>query len=275
LDVDVRAVPGPEMATAAREARGDGAGVVIAGGGDGTVSTVAAALAGSGAALGVLPMGTLNHFARDLRLPTRLELAAHAIAQGIASPRPVDLGEVNGRTFINNASIGLYPHIVSKRERQQERLGRNKWVAMLVAIASVFRRYPVLKVVLDTGDLAMARTTPFLFVGNNRYEMSLLAENGRASLDRGDLSLYFTRRTGRLGLLRMALRGLLGRLDQAQDFEAMALPAVTVDTPKKTLRIALDGEVTRMTPPLHFRTLPGALRVIAPATPERSEGPDL
>jgi len=277
VDADVRGVRGADMEAAARRALADGAGVVIAGGGDGTVSAVAAAVAGSGAALGVLPMGTLNHFARDLRLPKSLELAARAIAQGMTSPRAVDLGEVNGRTFINNASIGLYPHIVSKRERQQERLGRNKWVAMLVAIASVFRRYPVLKVVLDTGDVALARTTPFLFVGNNRYEMSLLAENGRASLDRGELSLYFTRRTGRLGLLRMALRGLLGRLDQAQDFEALALAAVTVDTPKKTLRIALDGEVTRMAPPLHFRTLPGALRVIAPPTPgpERGEGPDV
>src|SRR6185295_5851198 len=111
-----------------------------------------------------------------------------------------------------------------------------------------------------------------LFVGNNRYEMSLLAENGRASLDRGELSLYFTRRTGRLGLLGMALRGLFGRLDQARDFEAMTLPAVTVDTPKKTLRVALDGEVTRLTPPLHFRVLPGALRVVAPPAPPAEGG---
>jgi diacylglycerol kinase family enzyme len=264
LDADVRGVPGPETESAARRALDDGATVVIAGGGDGTVSSVAGVLAGTGAALAVLPMGTLNHFARDLHMPAQLDLAARVIAQGAASPRPVDLGEVNGRTFVNNASIGLYPHIVSKRQRQQERLGRNKWVAMAIAIASVFRRFPLLKVVLDTGDVALARTTPFLFVGNNRYDMSLLAENGRASLDRGELSLYFTRRTGRLGLLRMALRGLFGRLDQARDFEAMTLPSVTVDTPKKTLRIALDGEVTRLAPPLHFRVLPGALRVIAP-----------
>jgi diacylglycerol kinase family enzyme len=265
---DVRGVEGKDVETAAREALADGTELIIVGGGDGTVSSVASLVAGTRTALAVLPMGTLNHFARDLRLPARLQDVARLIASGVADPgayaRPVDVAEVNGRRFVNNASIGLYPHIVSKRQRQQERLGRNKWVAMMVAIASVFRRYPLLEVVLDTGDRAISRTTPFVFVGNNRYDMNLLAESGRASLDRGELSLYFTRRTGRLGLLRIALRGLFGRLDQAKDFEAMTLPGLTIDTRKKTLRVALDGEVTRLTPPLNFRVLPGALRVIAP-----------
>ena len=264
VEADVRPTAGADMESAARHALDDGADLVIAGGGDGTISTVAGVVAGSGATLGVLPMGTLNHFARDLHLPPKLEQAARLIARGVAVARPVDVGEVNGRRFINNASIGLYPHIVSKRERQQERLGRGKWAALVVAGVSIFRRYPMLKVVLDTGERAMIRTTPFVFVGNNTYEMNLLAPAGRASVDRGELSLYFTRRTGRFGLLLIALRGLFGRLDQARDFEALTLPAVQIDTPKKTLRIALDGEVTRMTPPLEFRVLPGALRVIAP-----------
>ena len=266
----VRAVDGAATETATREALRQGARVVIIGGGDGTVSAAASVLAGTDATLAILPMGTLNHFARDLRLPPRLEHAARLIAQSLRhaplSAENVDIGEVNGRRFINNASIGLYPHIVSKRQRQQDRLGRSKWVAALVALLWVFRRYPVLKVVLDTGQREIARTTPFVFVGNNRYAMNLLAASGREALDRGELCAYFTRRTGRFGLLRIALRGLFGRLDQARDFEALTLPQLTVDTPKKTLRIALDGEVTRMAPPLHFRVLPRALRVIAPGT---------
>jgi diacylglycerol kinase family enzyme len=264
---DVRGVEGKNVEAATREALADGARLVIVGGGDGTVSSAASVVAGSGAVLGVLPMGTLNHFARDLRLPPALHDVARLVAGTVrtGAAAAVDVGEVNGRRFVNNASIGLYPHIVSKRERQQERLGRNKWVAAAVAVASVFRRYPLLRLVLDTGDAALPRTTPFLFVGNNRYAMNLLAESGREALDRGELGVYFTRRTGRFGLLLLALRGLFGRLDQSRDFEALALPQLTVDTPKKTLRIALDGEVTRLTPPLKFRVLPGALRVIAPA----------
>jgi diacylglycerol kinase family enzyme len=267
VTAEVRAVSGADIESAARDALADGADMVIVGGGDGTVSAAASVLAGTGATLAVLPLGTLNHFARDLRLPSKADQAAQLIARSATNGavRSVDVGEVNGRRFINNASIGLYPHIVSKRQRQQERLGRNKWVAMMVAIASVFRRYPLLQVVLDTGDHARPTTTPFVFVGNNQYEMNLLAENGRASLERGELSLYFARRTGRLGLLWLALRGLFGKLDQARDFEARTLPAVTIDTKKKTLRIALDGEVTRLTPPLLFKVLPGALRVVAPA----------
>jgi diacylglycerol kinase family enzyme len=269
---DVRGVPGKDLEPAARQALREGADLVIVGGGDGSVSAVAGVVAGTRCVLGVLPMGTLNHFARDLRLPTRLPDAARVIARGIAlgiapgeaGAAPIDLGEVDGRRFINNASIGLYAHIVSKRERQRERLGRNKWVALLVAVASVFRRYPMLRVVLDTGDRALPRNTPFVFVGNNRYEMYLLSPVGRERLDRGELCIYFAHRTGRFGMLRLVLRALVGRLDQARDFETMCLPAVTIETAKKTLHIALDGEVTRLTPPLHFKVLPGVLRVIAP-----------
>jgi diacylglycerol kinase family enzyme len=185
-------------------------------------------------------------------------------AAGAAGVRNIDVGEANGRRFVNNASIGLYPHIVSKRERQQERLGRNKWLALLVAAASVFRRYPMLQVIVDTGDRAIPRRTPFVFVGNNRYEMRAFATGARDRLDGGELCVYFAHRTGRFGMLRLVLRSLIGRLDQAADFETLCLQSATIETPKKTLRIALDGEVTRLTPPLQFRVLPGALRVIAP-----------
>ena len=274
VEADVWPAQGDELDRLTRDAVAQGADVVIAGGGDGTVNGVVNALAGTAAALGVLPMGTLNHFARDLGLPPLVQDAARVIADSIRngngngsgpSVRAVDVGDVNGRRFVNNASIGLYPHIVSKRQKQQQRLGRNKWVAMLVAIVSVFRRYPVLRVMLDLGEHgAVPRVTPFVFVGNNRYAMNGLAAGSRERLDRGELCLYFTHRTGRFGLLRLALRALFGRLDQAKDFEAVCLPAFRTETKKKTLRIAVDGEVTRMVPPLEFRVHAGGLRVIAP-----------
>ena len=276
IAADVRPTRGEDLPAAARraaeEARQGQVDAVVAAGGDGTVSAAAAALAGTGVPLGVLPLGTLNHFAKDLGLPPALPEAAKVIAAG--NVRAVDVGEVTAadpvggetvtRVFINNASIGLYPHMVSKRERQQERLGRGKWVAMLAALLSVFRRYPVIEVVLNTPQVAMRRTTPFVFVGNNRYRFDLLSPGGRPALDGGELGIYLANRTGRFGLLRMALRALLGRLEQARDFDALASPAVEVATRKKTLRIALDGEVTRLRPPLRFRSRAGALRVLAP-----------
>jgi len=277
LKPEIRPVQGTDLERAARDAAAQKPDVVIVGGGDGTVSTAARALVGTRIPLGVLPFGTLNHFARDVGIPPRPEHAARLIADTLRATsgggtaggapgrvREVDVGEVNGRVFLNNASIGLYPHIVSKRQRQQDRLGRNKWVAMLVAFASVFRRYPMVKVVVDTGDAALPRTTPFVFVGNNRYEMSGFAAGSRARLDAGALSLYLAHRTGRFGLLLLALRMFVGRLDQAAEFESMDLQAFRVETPKKTLKTALDGEVVRLVPPLEFRVRPRALRVVAP-----------
>src|SRR3954464_9990148 len=116
--------------------------VVVAAGGDGTISAVAAALAGTNKTLGVLPIGTLNHFAKDLNIPLDLEGAVRTIIEGETTP--VDLGEVNGRVFINNSSLGLYPHIVSRREAQQQRLARGKWTAFFWATIQALRRFPFL-----------------------------------------------------------------------------------------------------------------------------------
>lgn len=259
---DVIPFDGDTVAAQVRSATDAGVDAVVAAGGDGTVSGVAAVLVGTQTPLGVLPTGTLNHFAKDLGLPLTLPDAARVIAAGRV--RAVDVGAVNGRRFINNTSIGLYPHLVSKRERNQQRLGYGKWLAMFVALGSMFRRYPVLRVVVDTGDALIPRTTPFVFVGNNAYRTDLLNLGSRSRLDAGELSLYIASRTGRFGLVRLAFLALIGRLEQVRDFESMALPLFEVQTPKKTLRIAIDGEVTRMAPPLRYEVLPGALNVIGP-----------
>src|SRR5207244_13653059 len=113
-----------QAAPLARRAADAGHRIVVAAGGDGTVSTVAGALAGTRSALGVVPMGTLNHFARDLKVPIDVAEAAKAIVQGRETR--VDIGEVNGRVFVNNSSIGLYPSFLMHR-RHQERLGRGRW----------------------------------------------------------------------------------------------------------------------------------------------------
>jgi diacylglycerol kinase family enzyme len=235
--------------------------VVVAGGGDGTVSTVAAALVGGEVALGVLPLGTLNHFAKDMRLPLELGPAVELIARG--ATRRVDVGEVNGRIFINNSSLGLYPDIVRDRERQQKRLGRGKWPALVWATLGALRRFPFLSVRLSIDSGERRRRTPFVFIGNNAYTMQGFAIGERERLDAGRLSLYVAQRAGRLRLLQLGLRALFGRLKQARDFDALVAGAIDVESRRHRLRVATDGEITMMTPPLHYRIRPASLVVVA------------
>jgi diacylglycerol kinase family enzyme len=252
---------GGEILDAAAEAA-TGKHPVIAAGGDGTVSAVASRLAGTGVPMGVLPMGTLNHFAKDLRIPLDLDGAIEVIARGHVAA--VDAAEVNGRVFINNSSLGLYPDIVLDRERQRRRLGRGKWRALLAAAIHAAHRYPVLSLKIDLDGKAYHRRSAFVFIGNNEYTMEGFEIGERAALDRGNLSLYVTQRTGRFGLLRLAFRALLRRLRQARDFDMLTARSLVVDTPHTHMRVATDGEVTLMNTPLHYRIRPGALRVIVP-----------
>jgi len=254
---------GVKVAELAREAaRGDWT-VIVAGGGDGTINAVASAVVGSDKVLGVLPLGTLNHFARDLKIPNDLDLAARAIISG--QTISVDVGEVNGRIFLNNSSLGLYPTIVLEREKKQ-RLGSGKWPAFVWAAVTVFRRYPFLDVRLSVDGKEFRRRTPFVFIGNNEYTMERLNIGLRECLDKGKLSLYITNRTGRWGLIRLALRALFGRLREEKDFLALCTEEITIQTRRKRLRVAFDGEVDVMTSPLHYRVRPRALRVIVPNT---------
>lgn len=235
--------------------------IIVAGGGDGTINSVASTVIQSGKTLGVLPFGTMNHFAKDLHIPLDLEGAIQTIVAGHAVR--VDVGEVNGRIFVNNSSLGLYPNVVRERQRQQH-LGWGKWPAYVWAALAVLRRYPFLNVRLGVDGKELASRTPFVFVGNNEYEMETLNIGGRTCLDAGELSLYMSDRTSRLGLIRLALRALFGGLRQEKDFIALCTQEIWIGTKHKRVRVALDGEVSVMEPPLHYRVRPRALRVLAP-----------
>ena len=259
---------GAEIIEAARHAVRQKPCALVAGGGDGTVNTVASILVGSNIAFGVLPLGTLNHFAKDLSIPLELEAATHNIIAGHAIQ--IDVGEVNGRIFLNNSSLGLYPTMVIHREKQQEQLGRRKWPAFVWAMLTMLRRYPFMNVRLSTNDQELIRRTPFVFIGNNEYQMDGFNIGGRGCLDAGQLSLYVAHRTGRLGMLRLALRALFGRLREAKDFDALCTKSISIETHRRRLHVAIDGEVTLMDTPLHYRVRPGALRVIVPQNLESS-----
>ena len=246
---------------AARQARERPA-AVIAAGGDGTISAVASALAGTGIPLGVVALGTLNHFAKDVGIPLDPEEAARTIARGYT--RDVDVGEVNGRVFVNNSSLGLYPHIVRHREQQQRRLGRGKWPAFLWATLTMLRRSPFLNVRLCLDDVPTEVRTSFVFIGNNEYVMEGFDIGKRERVDTGRLSIYLTRRRSRARVLMLAVRALIGRLQQAKDFEALTAQTLVVESRHKRLHVATDGEVTILDTPLEYAIRPGALRVLVP-----------
>lgn len=251
---------GVELTALAKEALARRPDVVVAGGGDGTISGVASVLAGSDVPLGVLPLGTLNHFAKDLGMPLDVEAAIRRIVDG--RQMRVDVGEVNGRVFINNSSLGLYPDIVHDRERQRKRLGRSKWPALAWASVTALRRFSFMSVRLSIDGRDRPRRTPFVFIGNNAYVMQGFAIGERTAIDGGHLSLYVVHRAGRLRLLQLAIRALFGRLDQARDFEVTPATKIVVESRKKRVRVATDGEITMMTPPLRFRIRPASLVVV-------------
>ncbi len=235
--------------------------IVCAGGGDGTISAVAAQVIAAKKTLGVLPLGTLNHFSKDLQIPQDLAEAVRVIAENYTEE--IDAAEVNGRIFINNSSIGLYPRIVRKRERQ-ERLGKGKWSAAFWAATAVLRRYPFLNVKLCIDAREIRRKTPFLFVGNNEYEMDFLNIGTRKSLSDGVLSVYLLHKTGRAGLLMLVIRSLFGAMQRAKDFETVKTDEITIDSHHQSLLVAFDGEVEILQTPLCYKIRPRALRVIVP-----------
>jgi diacylglycerol kinase family enzyme len=252
---------------AERAARGSSQ-IVVACGGDGTISAVASALVGTDKILGVLPFGTLNHFAKDLRIPLDVESAIGNLFEGQVVQ--IDVGTINGRAFINNSSLGLYPHLVRQREKQQ-RSGLGKWSAFLWAALIVWRRYPLLSVRLDVEGQEFVHRTPFVFIGNNQYAINLFDLGSRHCLDEGELSLYIAPLTGRWGLLRLALRAIFGGLNEARDFTAISATEIWVET-RRRLGVAVDGEVFMMASPLHYRIQPRALRVIVPVRESKETG---
>lgn len=253
---------GAELVAAARQAVKDGVPMVAAGGGDGTQNAVASELIGSDAVFGVLPMGTLNHFAKDLGIPLAIDDAIATIAAGHSTQ--VDTAEVNGHSFLNNSSLGLYPDTVRHRELQQSRLGRSKWPAFFWAALTSFKRYPFLNLQLTTDKISYRQRTPFIFIGNNDYIMEGFNIGARRSLQGGRLSLYFAHRTGRLGLLVLAMRAVFGRLRQAKDFEMLSATTLTIESRHRQLRVATDGEVNLMDTPLVYRIRPASLKVFVP-----------
>ncbi len=256
---------GEALADVARAALKERPPMLVAAGGDGTISALADALRGTGTALGVLPLGTLNHFAKDAGIPLEPLEAARVLVQGRRAS--VDVGEVNGRSFLNNASLGIYPKIVRERTQQQRRFGHSKRTAMLWATLAVLHRSPLMQLRLELEDRVHDCRAPFVFVGNNDYALEGFQIGTRARLDAGHLNVYTTRGCTARGLVGLALRALFGRLRQADDFLQSSVRSLRVESRRRRLLVAIDGEVQVMETPLEFRIRPRSLHVMVPKEP--------
>ncbi len=256
------ATGGSQISSAMRREVADGCDTLVAGGGDGTISTGAAAVLDHDIPLGVLPLGTLNHFAKDLGLPLDLEEAAKVVTVGVVCH--VDVGELNGRVFLNNSSLGVYPAIVRLRERYRTRIG-GKWIAALWAALTVLRRNPFMAVRIVVEEKTIVRRTPLVLVANNEYRMIGIHAASRESLAKGTLALYVLNAEQRPGLLRLAGQLVIRGADQVDELDMLMVQEATVETRRPRLQVALDGEVMVLDSPLEYRIRPRALRVHMPA----------
>lgn len=265
---DIRFVDGEGLRRAAQDALAQAKSgeidAIVVGGGDGSVRTVASVLAGTDVPLGALPLGTLNHFAKDLAIPLQVEEAAATIAAGYT--RVIDLAEVNGEIFINNSSIGIYPYMVIDRERRRAAHKLAKWMAMVPAFFRMLRHFPRRRLRIRAEGFARPYRTPCLFVGNNEYGMELFTFGRRHRLDSGKLWFYVVKPRTPWEFFWMVCRLCFGRMDQASDLDTFQLAEAEISAKASRLPVALDGEVRIMHAPLHYRSRPRALRVIVPET---------
>jgi diacylglycerol kinase family enzyme len=265
IPADVREVPGPLLSAATREALAAGAEMVIAGGGDGTVGAVAGAMAGSAATLGVLPLGTFNHYARDLGMPGGLTAAAAALAT--ATPRPLDLAEVNGHRFLNVSALGYYSQVVRERAEPRVRTRLQKALVTAAATLRLIGKYRLLDVSLDVDGRSLEFTTPLVFVSNNPTAMRLFNFGRRTRLDSGQLLVCVHRSRRRRAVLRTLLYSILRDAREDARFEQWLTSEVRVEIHHRRNRpvpVYLDGELLHLAPPLRYRILPGRLTVAVP-----------
>lgn len=254
-------VGGPDMVEAIRERVARGVRLFVAAGGDGTVHHVVQGVAQTPASLAVIPIGTYNHFARDVGIPLDWEAALDVALSGDSIQ--IDTARVNDRFFVNNVSLGLYPELVARREER----GRDypRWKARLHALYATVRKYPHVTLALETEHRHQIVRTHVFVVSNNAYDMdSLGIETSRSVLTEGRLCVYWLPHTPRWTLAKVAARYLAGRIRTIPGFSSFRTLRVRVQSPRRKLDVGVDGELFTMAAPLVITTVPRSLLVRVP-----------
>ena len=244
---------------------------VIIAGGDGTISAAAEALAGSDKAIGTLPFGTMNLLAKDLGVPTDPDDAIVALAD--ADIVSIDLGEVNGRTFLCNSMLGGPARLAERRERNRAHMGLIGWWRHGLASLKAMYRYPPLRIGLDLGDGPVTLRSKAVVVACNPYDESFGHVLTRSRLDGGELTVYAARRLSVWPLIRFSTRMALGRWTDDPDLKTHNVKELTVTSRSKLIRVMNDGETRLEPPPLRYRILPKALKVLRPRREKTSDAP--
>jgi diacylglycerol kinase family enzyme len=247
------------------EARARG-GVVVAAGGDGTINAMAQAVLGSGCPFGVLPQGTFNYFSRAHGIPadttdaTRLLLTARA--------HPVQVGLVNDRVFLVNASLGMYPELLEDREAFKRKFGRNRLVALGAGLVTVVHHHRQLRLFIEQGSATRQMRTPTLFVGNNPLQLKQAGISEAPLLEQGQLAAVALRPVGTLTMLWLVVLGAFGQLGEAESVTSFAFRSIVVRPalPYGThrVKVATDGEIAWLRAPIEFRVAPEALYLLKP-----------
>jgi diacylglycerol kinase family enzyme len=260
LDV-IRVAKNVDVAAVIREQMRLGLNLFVAAGGDGTINSVIQPLINSEATLGVVPVGTFNHFARDLGLPLHWRDALDVVFSG--DTRQVDAARVNERFFVNNVSIGLYPELVARREERGREYPR--WRAWIYAAFVTLRKYPHVTLAVESDYLNEIVRTHVFVVSNNSYDLSRLGvETPRTTLEEGRLSVYWLPHMPRIALARFLAQYFAGRAKSTAGFRSFRTVRLRVQSPRKRLHVGIDGEVASMTPPLVITIMPKSLLVKVP-----------
>ncbi len=251
--------------TAVRRAQ-EQQGVVIAAGGDGTLSAVAGVVLGQGVPFGILPQGTFNYFGRSYGISQDTEAALRGFLSGHV--RPAQVGMLNGRPFLVNASLGLYPQLLEDREAYKQKYGRSRLVALWSGLATLLRAPRQLSLVLDHAGQARSLRSPTLVVGNNKLQLEHIGIDS-AELDQNRLIAMAARPVGTLALYGLLLRGLFSRLGEAEHVLSFAFDRLTVAVRgRRRVKVAMDGEISWMDTPLEFKVADDKLPLVVPADPQ-------
>jgi diacylglycerol kinase family enzyme len=249
-----------DIAAQIEAAVGSGADVVVVGGGDGTIRSAAQALAGTGVALAVLPLGTMNMLAKDLALPLTLMEAVDVVAGNTF--RDVDVGEVNGEVFLINSVLGMPSRMAVRRERRRGRMSLRHRIQLLLSAMRAVNRYPPLSLQLTIEGRVRRVRSRALAVVVDDYDEAPGHVFSRSELDRGSFTVYVARDASLWGAFRLAIGMLIGRWRQGNILDRYETTEITIRSRKDAIRVMNDGETQLATPPLRYRLRPGALKVM-------------